>query len=132
MRLWEERRIEPEIEVGHPEAAGPGSYVLAGARFENGRAAFSLLGTRGVRPEIAGDRVARRLLKFLDGPGAVDPLLADQLAVPLALSGGGGRVSTPEVTRHLETVAEVLRAFGLRAETWGERGRAGGLEVAAV
>ena len=131
-RLWEERRLEAELVVQHPEAAAPGSYLMLCACFENGRAAFGLLGMRGVRAEIIGDRGARRLLKFLDGPGAVDPQLADQLAVPLALSGAGGRVSTPEVTRHLETVAEVLRAFGVRAETWGARGRAGGIDVASV
>ena len=40
----------------------------------------------GVRAEILGDRAARTLLAFLDTEGAVDPHLADQLAVPLAMA----------------------------------------------
>ena len=55
----------------------------------------------------------------------VDPWLADQMAVPLALAGGGGRLSTSEVTSHLETVAGVLRRFGVPAETLGPTRRAG-------
>lgn len=129
-RLWEARRLEAEVVLEKPEAGGQGSYLVVGAAFEHGRAAFGLLGERGLRPEILGDRAARRLLKFLEGSAAVDPLLADQLALPLALSRAGGRLSTSEVTRHLETVAGVLRAFGIGAATWGERGGPGGLEVA--
>jgi len=128
-RLWEARRLEPEVELAQPESASPGSYLLLEAVFANGRAAFGLLGERGVRAERLGDQAARLLLKFLEGGAAVDRHLADQLAVPLALSGSGGRVSTDEVTAHLETVVEVLRSFGVRAETWGRRGGPGGLSV---
>lgn len=131
-RLWEERRLVPEVRIERPEAAGPGSYLLVAAVFERGRAAFPLLGQRGVRAEVLGDRAARRLLAFLEGESAVDPLLADQLAVPLALGRAGGRLATSAVTRHLETVARVLGAFGVAARTWGQPGGPGGLEVARV
>lgn len=131
-RLWEERRVEPAIEVVQAEAAGPGSYLLAAAAFEHGHAAFAVLGEKGVRAERLGDRAARRLLGFLEGSGAVDPYLADQLAVPMALSGAGGKVHTNEVTSHLETVASVLQAFGVRAAVAGARGGPGTLEVAPV
>jgi RNA 3'-terminal phosphate cyclase (ATP) len=128
-RLWDERRLEPEVQVVRSQGAAPGSYLFARAAFERGGAGIGLIGERRVRPEALGDRAARRLLKFLDQPAAVDPFLADQLAVPLALSGAGGRVSTPEVTRHLETVASVVRQFGIEARTWGQLGGPGGLEV---
>src|SRR5262249_54233449 len=86
-----------------------GCFLLLEAVFEEGRAAFGVLGERRVRAEALGDRAARRLLRFLDADeGAVDPWLADQLVVPMALSGAGGRVTTPEVTAHLETVADVV------------------------
>jgi RNA 3'-terminal phosphate cyclase (ATP) len=127
-RLWEARRLESSWQEAAVPAASPGSFLLLEAVFEQGRAAFGLLGQKGLRAEVLGDRVARTLLKFLDGEGAVDAHLADQLAVPMAL-GGGGRVATSEVTRHLETVADVLLRFGFRARTWGRRGVAGGLEV---
>lgn len=128
-RLWEERRIEARWEVLDVPAASPGSFLLLEAVFEEGRAAFGFLGERGLRAERLGDRAARTLLRFLEGEGTVDPHLADQLAVPLALARGGGRVTTSEVTRHLETVALVLSLFGIPARTWGRRGGPGGLEV---
>ena len=128
-RLWEARRLESRWDVVDLPAASPGSFLLLEAVFEEGRAAFGLLGERGVRAEILGDRAARTLLAFLDTDAAVDPHLADQLAVPLAIGRGGGRVSTNVVTAHLETVAAVLTQFGIGARTWGRRGGPGGLEV---
>jgi RNA 3'-terminal phosphate cyclase (ATP) len=128
-RLWEERRLEAAWEVLDVSASSPGSFMLLEAVFERSRAAFSFLGERGLRAELLGDRAARRLLRFLDEEGAVDPHLADQLAVPMALSRLGGRVTTSEVTRHLETVAHTLTLFGVAARTWGRRGGPGGLEV---
>jgi RNA 3'-terminal phosphate cyclase (ATP) len=128
-RLWEQRRLEAEWDVVDVEAASPGSFLLLEAIFEQGRAAFQALGEKRVRAELLGDRTARALLAFLEAEGATDPHLADQLAVPLALSRQGGRISTSAVTGHLETVASVLSAFGVGARTWGRRGGPGGLEV---
>jgi RNA 3'-terminal phosphate cyclase (ATP) len=128
-RLWETRRLESTWEVLDVKAAAPGSFLLLDAIFANGRAGFAFLGERGLRPELLGERAARRLLRFLDEEGAVDPFLADQLAVPLALAGGGGRVTTSAVSAHLETVAAVVSSFGVPARTWGRRGGPGGLEV---
>ena len=131
--LWEERRLESEWDVVDVDAASPGAFLQAEAVFETGRAAFGLLGERGLRAERLGERAARRVLKFIeDEEAVVDPWLADQLALPIALSAGGGRLQTSEVTSHLETVAGVLRQFGVPASTWGRRGGPGGLEVGRV
>lgn len=131
--FWESRRLESSWEVREDvAAASPGSFLLVEAIFEGSRAAFSALGRRGVRAEVLGEDVARRVVRFLeDGDGAVDPWLADQLALPLALARGGGRATTSEVTRHLVTVVEVLGLFGYRGRTWGRVGGPGGLEVEA-
>jgi RNA 3'-terminal phosphate cyclase (ATP) len=131
--LWEQRRMETEWEVVELNAASPGAFLQVEVVFEVGRAAFSLLGERGLPAEVMGERAARRALRFIeDEEAAVDPWLADQLAVPIALAGGGGRVQTSEVTSHLETVARVLRQFGFVAETWGRLGGPGGLSVGRV
>jgi RNA 3'-terminal phosphate cyclase (ATP) len=130
-RLWEQRRLESSWEVLEVKAESPGSFLMVEAEFTSGRAAFAFLGQRGLRSEILGDRAARTLLRFLEGEGAVDPHLADQLAVPMALAGGG-RVTTSEVTNHLQTVAAVLSQFGVLARTWGRLGSPGGLEVGAA
>jgi RNA 3'-terminal phosphate cyclase (ATP) len=128
--LWEQRRLESEWEIEEVPASSPGSFLQMEAVFAQGRAAFALLGERGVRAEVLGERAARKLLRFLeDEDSAVDPWLADQLAVPLALSRAGGRLSTSEVTAHLQAVAAVLERFSIPARTWGRRGGPGGLEV---
>jgi RNA 3'-terminal phosphate cyclase (ATP) len=131
-RLWEERRIEAAVEVVDMPADSPGSFLYLEAEFEAGRAAFSWLGEKGLRAEALGDRAARRLLHFLEDEraSAVDPHLADQLVVPLCLSGGGGRYTTSEVTPHLETVAQVARAFGFGVHIEGRAGLPGHVEVA--
>jgi RNA 3'-terminal phosphate cyclase (ATP) len=129
-KLWEARRLESQWDVIELASASSGAFLQAEAVFENGRAAFGLLGERGLRAEVMGERAARRILRFLeDEEAAVDPWLADQLAVPFAVGRGGGRLTTSEVTSHLETVAAVVRAFGIEARTWGRRGGPGGLEV---
>ena len=130
-RLWEARRLESSWEVVEVPSASPGSFLLVEAIFEKTRAAFGFLGAKGTRAEVLGDRAARALLQFLDAEGAVDAHLADQLAVPLAIGGGGGRITTPHVTQHLVTVADVVSRFGIAATTWGRVGGPGGLEVAA-
>ena len=65
-RLWEARRLETEWEVVELESASPGAFLQVEAVFENGRAAFGLLGERGLRAERLGERAARRVLRFLD------------------------------------------------------------------
>ncbi len=128
--LWERRRLESTWDTIDLHASSPGSCLQVEAIFENGRAAFAVLGERGVRAEVLGERVARRVLAFLEQEEAcVDPWLADQLAVPLALARGGGKLTTSEVTAHLETVVGVLGLFGVKARTYGRRGGPGGLEV---
>ena len=133
-RLWEERRLETEWEVAEVASEGPGSFLYLEAEFEAGRAAYGWLGEKGVRPEILGDRAARRLLHFLasEEGACVDAHLADQLVVPLCLAGGGGRVTTNEVTPHLETVARVAGLFGFKVLVSGRRGGPGLVEVERV
>jgi RNA 3'-terminal phosphate cyclase (ATP) len=128
--FWERRRFEADWQVVEVTADSPGSFLFLEVVFERGRGAFGFLGQRGMSPEALGDRAARRLLRFVeDEEGAVDAHLADQLVVPLVAGGGGGRVSTVEVTRHLESAAEVATRFGLPVTVWGRTGGPGGLEV---
>lgn len=129
-RLWEARRLESGWDVREVPSASPGSFLLVEAIFEETRAAFGLLGEKGLRGEVLGDRAARALLRFLDQEeGAVDEHLADQLVLPLAVSGGGGRVTTDRVSRHLVTVVDIAQRFGVPARAWGRLGGPGGFEV---
>ena len=128
--LWEARRLDSDWEVIELRSSSPGSFLQVEVVFENGRAAFPAAGERGVRPELMGERAARRLLRFLDDEEAVvDPWLADQLALPMAIAGGGGRLVTSEVTAQLAAAAQLLRTFEVPCEVWGRRGGPGGLQV---
>jgi RNA 3'-terminal phosphate cyclase (ATP) len=128
--LWESRRLEVEWETAEPPSASPGSFLLLEAVYDGGRGAFGHLGERGVDPETIGERAARDLLRFIESDeGAVDGRAADQLFLPLALSGGGGRLTTTEVTAALETGARIAALFGIAATVSGRRGGAGALEV---
>ncbi len=130
--FWEQRRTEVDWQVLDVPAASPGSFLYLEAVFDGGRAAFGFLGERGVPPERLGARAARRLLRFVEEEsGAVDPYLADQLAVPMAISRVGGKVTTSEVTGHLESVIDVIRQFGISARIDGRRGLPGCFEVGA-
>jgi RNA 3'-terminal phosphate cyclase (ATP) len=130
-RLWESRRMEADWETGPVPSDSPGAAILLQATFEHGCAGFGLLAERGVRAEALGDRAARLLLKLLDGSAAVDAHLADQLAVPLAVAGCGGRIATPSVSRQLAAVTAVLGRFGFDARLSGREGAPGVLAVAA-
>ena len=63
------------------------------------------------RAERVADEAVDALAAFLRSDGAVDPWLADQLLLPLALANGPSELRTGEVTAHLLTNAEVIRLF---------------------
>lgn len=91
-------------------AASPGTAFIASARFESSRAGFDTLGEKGTPAETIGERAIEQFLSFMQTAGAVDSHLADQLLVPLAVTGGV--VQLPEITDHLTSNVELLRSFG--------------------
>ena len=107
------RGLDPQagIELESLPAASPGTLLVLFARFEQGQACFTALGARGKRAERVADEAVDELFRFLATEGAVDRWLADQLLLPLALAPGASSLRTSEVTLHLLTQAEVIRAF---------------------
>lgn len=136
-----ERRLReagvPCTPTAVPMPGGPsrGSHLLVVARFERIRSGHSATSEAGREPDRVADAAVSDLSRFLDGRGAVDRHLADQLLLPAALVAAG-RVPRPEgvertttftvgeVTRHLVTNAEVVRRF-LPVDV-GIEGREGG------
>ncbi len=127
--LWERRRIESSWEQIELSATSSGCFAQVELAFESGRAAFGVLGERQVRPDVAGERLARLGLRFLDGDAALDVRAAEQLALPLALGGQGGRLSVDVVSEELRAAARVAQQFGLKSRVWGRTGGPGGLEI---
>jgi RNA 3'-terminal phosphate cyclase (ATP) len=76
------------------------------------------------------DEAVDALEKFMQGSGTVDPWMADQLLLPLALASTPSLLHTSEVTQHLLTNAEVIRCFiPVDIQVDGELGAAARVEV---
>lgn len=99
---------------------GPGNAVWLVARDEASGVAnvFSGIGDVGVAAEDIGRDVARAFLAWRASGTSVEPHLADQVMLPIALAGAGS-FTTNELTLHARTNIEVIRAFtGRRLRAW--------------
>ena len=85
--------------------------VFLWSTFENALAGFTSLGERGKPAERVAEEAAQDLLGHLGSDAALDPYLADQLVLPMALAGGSSVLSTQRVTQHLLTNAWVVNQF---------------------
>ena len=104
-----EAEIEVEVvEGGRSEGCG----IALWAECEGGRRlGGSALGRRGKRAEEVGREAAEELVAELEGGGAVDSHLADQLVVWLALAEGRSEFTASRVTEHLRLAVEVAEAM---------------------
>jgi RNA 3'-terminal phosphate cyclase (ATP) len=101
-----------------PTMRSQGTVVLIRAAFEHTVAGFTALGARGKRAEEVGQEAAALVAQFMEGAGAVDEHLGDQLLLPAALLAAGRmgparetRYTVATVTEHLTTCAAVIREF---------------------
>jgi RNA 3'-terminal phosphate cyclase (ATP) len=89
-------------------AATPGTALFVAVR---GRAGFTALGRRGLRAEAVADAAVDAFLAWRASGAAIDPHLADQLLPFLAVAPVPSRLTSPELTSHLRTVAWVVEQF---------------------
>lgn len=97
-----------EKEVNAPS---PGTYLFLKCEFRNGIAGFSSLGARGKPAEKVADEVFEEFSDFLNNPGFLDPHLADQVLIFLALARIPATLSVTKVTPHLLTNIWVIQQF---------------------
>jgi RNA 3'-terminal phosphate cyclase (ATP) len=122
--------IEPEVVVEELPAVSRGTVLVLLAECQPGRACGFALGARGKRAERVADEAVDALEAFLPSTGAVDPWLADQLLLPLALAAGTSALRSSEVTAHLLANAEVIRRFlPVTITVDGPQGRAATIHV---
>lgn len=107
--------------VAYVDTRSPGSSLLLAGVYDGTVAGVDELGAPGRTSEAVAEAAVERFRTFHDGPGAVDPHMADQLAVFLALVGG--RVWIPAVTDHVRTNCELLSSFGSDLSVERENGR---------
>jgi RNA 3'-terminal phosphate cyclase (ATP) len=91
-------------------SSGPGNVLIVIVECEHATEVFTGFGQKGVPAEKIAHQVAREVQRFLPAEVPVGRHLADQLLIPMALSGGG-RFLTVAPSRHLTTNAAILRLF---------------------
>jgi len=95
-------------ELQHRE--GPGNALLVEATHEHVTELFTGFGERGISAEAVANRVVQSMYGYFASGAAVGEHLADQLALPLALAGGG-RFTTCTQSSHLATNLAVIERF---------------------
>ncbi len=93
------------------DAASAGTYLFFKCQSESGIAGFSSLGARGKPAEKVADEAYEEFEHYRARPGLLEPYLADQVLIFLALRRLQAVLSTTKITDHLLTTIWVIRQF---------------------
>ena len=103
--------VSPRVDLVDAPSRGMGTVVILWAECENAVAGFTSLGEKGKPAEQVAEQAAEGLLNYLASSAALDPYLADQVMLPMALAEGPSLYTTQRVTHHLATNAWVVNQF---------------------
>jgi RNA 3'-terminal phosphate cyclase (ATP) len=118
-----ETGLQAQIEPRRLRGVGPGAGIFLFAEYAaspsseaapNGEttiAGFTAYGRKGLPAERVAEAACQELLSHHRSGTPVDPYLADQLVLPMALSDGESRVRASQVSQHLLTNVWVVRQF---------------------
>ncbi len=90
---------------------GQGTFVFLHSESENFIAGFTSLGARGKKAEVVGREAGDEFLEYYFAGAALDPHLADQIILYLAMCGNESIFSTSRITEHLHTNLRVIGLF---------------------
>ncbi len=121
--------VELTVETREAASVGPGAAVMLVADCQGGPAGFSAIGERGKRMETVAEEACRAFRAWWETGAACEEHLADQLALPMALTAGESRWTTSRVTEHLRTVLWVIPQFLPVAASLAERPDSSGLVI---
>jgi len=93
------------------DGVGPGAVIHLTAEYTQVRAGFTGHGKPGKPAEDVAEDACKKLLTHHAEGSPVEPHLADQLLLPMALAEGSSRIHTSAVTSHLVTNAHVIQHF---------------------
>ncbi|HMP52217.1 MAG TPA: RNA 3'-terminal phosphate cyclase [Candidatus Melainabacteria bacterium] len=92
------------------KSASPGNAVHIFQENDHFTETFTALGERGRRAEVVAELAAQEYKDYRESGAVVGSHLADQLLIPMALSGGG-RFSTVSPTDHTLTNIDTIKQF---------------------
>ncbi|MFL6227973.1 MAG: RNA 3'-terminal phosphate cyclase [Pyrinomonadaceae bacterium] len=104
---WDGAELEVETSAN---ALSPGNVLTLELESDELSELFTGVGERGVRAEVIAERAVDEVEKYLAAGAPVGEHLADQLLIPLALSGGGSYL-TGEPSLHTTTNIEIIKKF---------------------
>lgn len=111
LRRLRHRHIKADVELVDAPSMGTGTLLLVLAAFERLTVGFSAYGRVRYPAERVADDALDELEAYWSSKAALDPYLADQLLLPMALAAGESRCSCARVTRHLLTNAWLIPHF---------------------
>jgi RNA 3'-terminal phosphate cyclase (ATP) len=106
-----EEGLEAQVEPRRLRGDGPGAGIFLFVEYEHVVAGFTSYGRKGLPAERVAEAVCGDLLAHHRSGAPVDPHLADQLVVPMALAAGESRLVTSRITQHLLTNVWVVQQF---------------------
>ena len=105
------RHLKARIETVSAPSPGPGTMLLVVAGYEHIVAGFTGYGRLRYPAEKVADDAMDAFEEHLGSKMALDPFLADQILLPLALAPEGSRYTTSRITRHLLTMIWSVQLF---------------------
>ena len=96
--------------IEQPADIGPGNIVCIEIKSKHITEIFTGFGKKGVRAEDVAKIAAKAAIRYLEAGVPVGKYLADQLLLPLALSGGGS-YTTLKPTLHTRTNSDIIKLF---------------------
>ena len=108
--------------------AGPGAGIFLFAEYARAIAGFTAYGRKGLPSERVAENACKDILAHHRAGVPLDPYLADQLVVPMAVAQGASHVTTSRVSPHLLTNVWTVRQFlAVEINVEGEPGMQGTL-----
>ena len=103
--------LPASITAERVRSKGPGAGIFLAAHYQKSSAGFSALGRQGKPSEAVAEEACEAMLTHHIAGAPVDPHLADQILLPLALADGRSVYRTSKITQHLLTNAQVIQDF---------------------
>ena len=100
------------VDVEHQPSASIGAICHVFVKMGPLRAGFTSFGKRGIPAEQVGRTAAQKAIAFLQSNACLEEHIADQVLLPLALSGKPSTFTTCfGSSKHLKTNAAIIEAF---------------------
>lgn len=103
--------IQPDQDMKQYPSPGKGTLFFIGLSSGNIKSGFQSLGARGKPAEKVAKDACVEFENYWKSGMAIDPHLADQLIIPMALAKGTSMFTTSEITQHLLTNISIVQRF---------------------